>query len=244
MKKIVSQIIHDHLLQFAHPVVNCKTFKVEFYEILSRINYKNEIESPKDFMSEITPHQRFAMAKCILEKMQDYQLAHPTFSFSINISSIELNEGLWSYLRELSTYANFDTSKCILEVAESINTPNSAIKEMIALKKECGYQFALDDFGAGFSNFEQIYRSNGLYDFIKIDGSMVTGIDKDEAKKETLGAFILAIQKNEKKSIVEFVENQEILDIVIALGADYVQGYVFGKPAPLESIVKPTCESF
>ena len=70
MKKIVSRIINDHLLQYAHPIVDAKSLSVEFYEILSRVGYGGNIEGPKEFMSEITPYQRYAMAKCILEKIK------------------------------------------------------------------------------------------------------------------------------------------------------------------------------
>jgi len=240
MKEIVSRIINDHLLQYAHPIVDAKSLSVEFYEILSRVGYGGNIEGPKEFMSEITPHQRYTMAKCILEKIKSYQKEHLSLSFSVNISSLEFEQGILQFLNELGIDKQIDPSRCIIEVSESMNTSNLVIEQMVDLKNKYGFRFALDDFGAGFSNFEQIFRSNGLYEFIKIDGSMVTGIQHDEAKKSTLGAFIQAIRFNNKKSIVEFVEDEEILKIVLELGADFLQGYVFGKPAPIEDFLGET----
>ena len=106
--------------------------------------------------------------------------------------------------------------------------------QMQELHTNFGFRFALDDFGAGFSTFEHLFRTNGLYEYVKIDGSMVTGLLNNEAKKSALIAMVYAIKKSNKKSIVEFVENEETFRIIRdEVGADFIQGYILGEPAPL-----------
>lgn len=63
---------------------------------------------------------------------------------------------------------------------------------------------------------------------------MVTGLLNNEAKKSALIAMVYAIKKSNKKSIVEFVENEETFRIIRdEVGADFIQGYILGEPAPL-----------
>ena len=239
MTGIVSKIIHNHLLQYAHPIVDTKTLSLEFFEILSRAHYEGSIESPKDFMNEITAHQRFVMAQCVLEKIKLYQKQLPTASFSVNISSLEFEHGLSKFLHTLGNDHSIEPSRCIIEVSESVSTSESVMLQMQKLHNDFGFRFALDDFGAGFSTFEHIFRTNGLYEYVKIDGSIVKDIINDEAKKSALMAMVYAIKKANKKSIVEFVEDEATFKIIKdEIDADFIQGYVLGEPAPLNDSIK------
>ncbi|MBP9566505.1 MAG: EAL domain-containing protein [Sulfurospirillum sp.] len=234
MTGIVSKIIQNHLLQYAHPIVDTKTLSLEFFEILSRAHYEGTIASPKDFMKEITAHQRFVIAQCVLEKIKLYQKQLPTISFSVNISSLEFELGLSEFLKALGSDRLIEPSRCIIEVSESLSTSEAVMTQMQELHTNFGFRFALDDFGAGFSTFEHLFRTNGLYEYVKIDGSMVTGLLNNEAKKSALIAMVYAIKKSNKKSIVEFVENEETFRIIRdEVGADFIQGYILGEPAPL-----------
>lgn len=238
MTGIVSKIIHNHLLQYAHPIVDTKTLSLEFFEILSRAKYEGTIESPKDFMNEITAHQRFVIAQCVLEKIKLYQKQLPHASFSVNISSLEFEQGLSKFLNSLGKDQSIDPTRCIIEVSESLSTSEHVMSQMQKLHNDFGFRFALDDFGAGFSTFEHIFRTNGLYEYVKIDGSMVTGLLNNEAKKSALIAMVYAIKKSNKKSIVEFVENEDTFRIIRdEVEADFIQGYILGEPAPLQDSI-------
>ncbi len=95
-----------------------------------------------------------------------------------------------------------------------------------------GCTFALDDFGSGLSSFA--YLKTLPVDFVKIDGLFVKDILSDPVDRAMVKAIIEMAHAMGKLAIAEFVENDEILQELIDLGVDYVQGYGIGRPAPLK----------
>ena len=83
---------------------------------------------------------------------------------------------------------------------------------------------------SGFANFEYISKIES--DFIKIDGSLIKNIDKEEDTKIVVETIVEFAKKLGKKTIAEYVHSRDIYDIVKKLGVDYAQGYYLGKPNP------------
>jgi EAL domain-containing protein (putative c-di-GMP-specific phosphodiesterase class I) len=96
--------------------------------------------------------------------------------------------------------------------------------------KELGCRFALDDFGAGFSSFYFLKRFD--VDYLKIDGNFIRGLESDEANRVFVRALCDVARGLNKQVIAEWVENQEVLKILIDMGVQYGQGFVFGHPQP------------
>lgn len=121
--------------------------------------------------------------------------------------------------------------RVIFEIVENENIEDYELVDyFIKEVKQFGAQIAIDDFGAGFSNFKHISRLN--IDYIKIDGSLIQNILSDsnsQAIVETIHAFASRLGI---KTIAEFVDNQAIFDKVTSIGIDFTQGYFIGKPAP------------
>ncbi len=91
-----------------------------------------------------------------------------------------------------------------------------------------GIKIALDDFGSGYSNFTHIL--NLPIDFIKIDASLISNIDRDEHSQIMVETIVGLAHKINVKTIAEFVSSKEILTTVKKLKVDYAQGYYIGKP--------------
>jgi diguanylate cyclase (GGDEF)-like protein/PAS domain S-box-containing protein len=94
-----------------------------------------------------------------------------------------------------------------------------------------GCTFALDDFGSGLSSFA--YLKSLPVDFVKIDGLFVKDILSDPVDRAMVKAIIDMAHAMGKKAIAEFVENDAILQELIDLGIDYVQGFGIARPQPL-----------
>jgi len=92
-----------------------------------------------------------------------------------------------------------------------------------------GCEFALDDFGAGFSSLN--YVKTLPIDYIKIDGSFISNMRRDPIDQAMVQSFVQIGRTLGKKTVAEFVENQETLLLLKKLGVDYVQGFHVGKPA-------------
>jgi len=123
-------------------------------------------------------------------------------------------------------------SMVYFEVTETaaIENINNAIQFIMALKAE-GCQFALDDFGSGLSSFA--YLKKLPVDYLKIDGAFVKNIVNDKFDLAMVKAIADVGRTMGKKTIAEFVEDDDALAILQELGVDYAQGYGISKPKPL-----------
>jgi EAL domain-containing protein (putative c-di-GMP-specific phosphodiesterase class I) len=116
------------------------------------------------------------------------------------------------------------------EIVESEKL-RSTIKVINFVKKIrlIGAKVALDDFGSGYSNYEQLRDLE--VDYLKIDGSLIRDIMTDRNSEIFTKSIINVAHDLGIQTIAEFVSSEEILEKVKTLGIDYVQGYHIGKPA-------------
>ena len=78
------------------------------------------------------------------------------------------------------------------------------------------------------------YLKNAPVDYVKIDGTLIRQIDKNDDDKVFVKALIELAQAFGKKTVAEFVESEDILTILKEFGIDYAQGYYIGKPKAME----------
>ncbi len=95
-----------------------------------------------------------------------------------------------------------------------------------------GIRIALDDFGAGYSNFSHILHLP--IDYIKIDASLISNIDRDTNSQIMVETIVELAKKLHIQTIAEYVSSKAILDVVKRLHVDYAQGYYLGKPEKIE----------
>jgi diguanylate cyclase (GGDEF)-like protein/PAS domain S-box-containing protein len=156
---------------------------------------------------------------------------------TVNLSGQSLGDKEFlSFLLFEFEQSKIPPEKICFEVTETATIANlgSAI-EFIKELKDIGCLFSLDDFGAGVSSFT--YLKNLPVDFLKIDGAFIKEIDKDPVDLAMVRSINEIAQVLGKLTIAEFVENNEILEVMKDIKVDYVQGYVIGKPELIKSIV-------
>ena len=126
-------------------------------------------------------------------------------------------------------------NKMVFEITETEEIKNyHALRGFIELvKTRFGSKVAIDDFGSGYSNFENMLELD--FDYLKIDGSIVGKISHAKHSEVLLDAIIAFSQKLQIETIAEFVSSKEIYDIVKSKGIDFAQGFYVGKP--LEELV-------
>jgi EAL domain-containing protein (putative c-di-GMP-specific phosphodiesterase class I) len=110
------------------------------------------------------------------------------------------------------------------------------VKDFISLVKTFGVQIAIDDFGAGVSNFERLLDYQP--DILKIDACLIKNIDQDKYSKDVVETIQLFAWKQDIKTVAEYVETPEILKTIKDIGINYTQGYLLGKPDLLENHLK------
>ena len=107
--------------------------------------------------------------------------------------------------------------------------------EFIRVLKAKGCKFSLDDFGSGLSSFT--YLKNLPVDYLKIDGAFVKDMETDPMDRAMVESINHIGHVMGLKTIAEFVESEQILEHLKAIGVDYVQGDFIKSPQPLSSLL-------
>jgi len=97
-----------------------------------------------------------------------------------------------------------------------------------------GCKFALDDFGVGFSSFSHLKHLP--VDYLKIDGSFIRDLARNTVDQHLVQAIVGVARGLGKRTIAEFVGDDETLQLLRAYGVDFAQGYFIGQPAPLAGV--------
>ena len=231
MPKLRRIIAKKYVVPYFQPIIHNRTNTIEKYECLARvIDDDGKIQSPFEFIdiAELT-----GMIPDITRIMIDKSFkafADNKYEFSINISEYDLNDGyLEEFLSKKLKQYNIDVSRVVLEVLEGISAigAKKSLEQLMNLKRK-GFSIAIDDFGVQNSNFERVHSMQ--VDYIKIDGSFIKNIYKDQKSYnvvKTINDFGKSIGA---KIIAEYVHSQEVQDIILEVGIDYSQGYYFSKP--------------
>lgn len=152
----------------------------------------------------------------------------------INLSGQSLSdESLMSFVIEQIYNNKIPGNLLCFEITESAVIANlNTATRMIGKLRDMGCSFALDDFGVGLSSFA--YLSNLAIDYLKVDGSFIKKMASSSTDLEMVRAINQIGHTMNVKTIAEYVENEEILQMVREIGIDYAQGYALSKPCALE----------
>ncbi|NII09313.1 PAS domain S-box protein [Oleiagrimonas sp. C23AA] len=120
---------------------------------------------------------------------------------------------------------------CIEITETAVVTHLADAAEFFLQCKELGVRVALDDFGAGSSSFGYLKRLK--VDFLKIDGQFVRGMVDDPLDEVAVRCFAEAARVSRSQTIAEYVETPAVVERLHAVGVDFAQGYLPGRPMPL-----------
>jgi diguanylate cyclase (GGDEF)-like protein/PAS domain S-box-containing protein len=155
--------------------------------------------------------------------------------FAINISGQSLADPqfLPFCVNEYKRHSIVPAQVC-LEITETAAIANwSHANQLFAALKDMGFKFALDDFGSGMSSFG--YLKYLPLDYIKIDGSFVKDMVLDQVDKTFVEVINQIGHVMALKTIAEFVEDDQTVELLQKIGVDFAQGFSIHKPAALET---------
>ena len=123
----------------------------------------------------------------------------------------------------------------IFEVTEEQTFINNQLAhEAIMALRQAGFRIALDDFGSGFANYERVKDLNA--DIIKIDGLFVKNSLTDKLDRIIIKPICDVAREKGVSVVAEYVETEAQRALLGSLGVDYIQGWLTGQPARLETI--------
>lgn len=229
------------------PIVELKSGLWKGVEALCRWNDPEQGDTPVSplvFIKEaerqglITPLGNWVLENAIQGAKTLALDETPGFFLSVNISPMQMMEGDFAdNVLDILRRNNFPGRVLNLEVTESVEMTFTAFTlSMIERLRAEGVRFALDDFGTGYSSFQNLKHLP--VDFLKTERDFIDGIERDDYMQYFFYIISEITHANNLKLITEGVETEEQLAMVRANGGDYIQGYYFSKPLPLEALSK------
>lgn len=226
------------------PIVNLTTNKIHKAEALLRWSHpKNGIVSPADFIPVAEKAGLIVdIGNWVFFQVADQLATWRTtidgnFQVSINKSPVQFYDKAnkhidwFDYLNELG----IPGSGLVVEITEGLMLDkNPEVSEKLLAFRDSGIQVAVDDFGTGYSSLSYLKKFD--VDYIKIDQSFVRNLAAESEDMVLCEAIIVMAHKLGLKVIAEGIETAEQRDLLIAVGCDYGQGYLFSKPVSAEAL--------
>ena len=217
--------------------------ELEHYEVLVRmLDDDSKIVSPSLFLPAaeryhiISRIDRWVLKNTLQEVMRMPERLKTIGKIAVNLSGQSLNDvDFPQYVKELLQTTQMPPEKLCFEITETgtIGNISNAIR-FINQMKQLNVVFSLDDFGTGLSSFG--YLKNLPVDYLKIDGIFIKNILQDPTDAAMVRSINEIGHVLGKKTIAEFVENNEVREFLRDMGLDYVQGYGISEPRPLRDI--------
>ncbi len=161
----------------------------------------------------------------------------PGVRLNVNLSPREFQEGdVLTRLDSLVLQCRIDLHKVNLEITETsfIRKPKDT-KHVLSALKESGISLWLDDFGSGHSSLEHLQ-------FFPVDGLKIPSVFvkhlADDHRSQTISRSIVRLAHDlGMKVIAEGVEHRTQLDFLLEAGCDWIQGFLFSRPMPLDEFL-------
>lgn len=229
-------IDNDKVIPYFQGIYDNRTNSIHHYESLMRLQDETgKIYYPGSFLDVARSYGLLydALSRKMIEKVFDKfkDIEDKSVSMNVSIRDIkdkEMSEFIFDSLASVAHPENF-----VFEILENEDIDDyNLMMAFVDRIHDLGGKISIDDFGSGFSNLQHIAEIHS--DFIKIDGSIVKRCHEN-VESEHLVALITYWKKlgdDRVKIVAEFVENQEIQDVLLKYNIDFSQGYLFSKPSP------------
>ncbi|EMG29139.1 EAL domain-containing protein [Listeria fleischmannii 1991] len=223
-KKQILKMIETNAFQTIYqPIVNIQENQIYGYESLTRISS----EPISEFIQSCEENRLTSQfeLRTIKNGMNHFSWRESTRLF-LNISY----GTFLKYYDEIEEWLK-DSGKITFEFLETSyveeNQRFDLYAKMAALTRQFDTQFAIDDYGSGYADIARVLRQPT--DFVKTDAQLIKDFKQHQGKKLVLTNLHRFLEKNQKKMVVEGVENKEQLEFLQHLGVTYAQGFYFTK---------------
>ncbi|MGH2942272.1 MAG: putative bifunctional diguanylate cyclase/phosphodiesterase, partial [Solirubrobacteraceae bacterium] len=228
----------ERLVLYAQPILDIRAGEVTRYELLLRmLGPDGEVIPPGAFLpvaerrGMIRTIDRWVVREAIA-LLEQRAGAAAAVRLSVNISARTLSDpDFLGYIRAELAASSVDAADLVFEVTETAAIANiDDARRFLTSLSELGCGIALDDFGTGFGSLH--YLKNLPFDELKIDGQFIQGLTTNPDDLVLVETLVRLSRGLGKRTVAEFVENEETLQLISDVGVDFAQGYHLGKPAP------------
>lgn len=233
-------IRNEQLVVHYQPKVSCADGRILGVEALARWHHPKEGNIPPQRFIKIAEEiglimeiDRFVLKRALAE-IGGLIRAGSNLVLAVNVAATDIEDPL--FIKDIVTTvreADFPPRHLEIEVTESVAMRNpDVVRERISLLRQLGIRFAMDDFGAGYSNLSTMARLP--FDAVKLDRTLVAGVAEDREKQTILRLALGLADELGFETVVEGVETAEDLRFAAENGATMAQGYIFSPPLSFE----------
>ena len=228
----------ENLFQaYFQPIVNTKTKEVHKYEALIRYVTKEGTEfGPYSFLNIAKKTKLYPNIIKIILQDSFKLIKNKNKRVSVNVSFDDIaNEETTAFIYETLEQNKEFTQFLEFEILESEEISDfNEVSKFISNIKKFGCIIGVDDFGAGYSNFNLLTLLD--IDFVKIDGSLIEKINSSKDLEIIVNTIANFSKEFKVKTVAEYVSNEEIYNKIKELNIDYCQGYYFDKPLCYDAV--------
>lgn len=230
-KKLLYALENNNILSYFQPIVPIQDGDKEIkYESLVRLrDQEGRVIPPFQFIRVAKTNRVYHKItySVIINTLDIVKRYRVPCSINLSLSDIQ-NRQTSAFLFE--TLDSFNCNELLtIELLETEDFQNyELVYDFCVRVRSYGAKIALDDFGSGYSNFSHILKLP--IDYIKIDASLISSIDRDYNSRMMVETIVELAQKLNILTIAEFVSSGEILAVVKEIGVDFAQGFYLGRP--------------
>lgn len=238
---------NDRLLLYCQPILDLDRSQVSQYELLLRLRTDGGGEplSPSTFLYVA---ERFGLIQAfdcwVARQAVALIAAHArvgrTLVLHVNLSGKSIGDpSVAAVIEDAIESAGIDPACLVFELTETAAIANIEEAKAFAQRLRArGCRLALDDFGAGFGSF--YYLKALPFDYFKIDGDFIRDLVASPMDQLVVGAIVGIAKGMGKKTIAEYVADDDTTQLLRTSGVDYAQGYHVGHPRPVQDVLHLT----
>ena len=234
--RIRDALAHGRFSLASQPIRRLADGEIERHELLLRMSEADgEVVPAASFIQAaersgmVQELDRWVVGRA-LELLAEREREGSSVSLHVNLSGTSLNDA--SVLEHIERHLDeggVDPGNFTFEIAHSSRIEDYSVAAGFADRlTEFGCEVAIDDYGAGFGPFHCLQTFP--FDLIKIDGSFVREISRNDADQLTVKAIVQIARGLGKSTIAEFVEDEETRRMLREYGVDMAQGFHLGRP--------------
>jgi PAS domain S-box-containing protein len=232
-------IENREIVPFFQPLVELRTGKLRGFEVLARWRHPHRgLVLPGDFipLAEATGLNGLLTGNLLRSTFAAAKHIPKHLTLSVNVSITQLTDRTLSrHICLAAQEENFSLSRLILEITESALIANTHHVYFIANElKNQGSRLALDDFGTGYSSLRHLQALP--FDELKIDASFVRSMTQAKETRKIAAAIIGLGNSLDLVTVAEGVEDQEHAEMLLWLGCELGQGWLYGRAVPAEEL--------
>lgn len=231
-KEELNRLIEENLMDYHfQPIVDATTGEIFAYEALMR-TCLSTLKSPLEILSlarsqsKLYQIERLTWFGVLAAYRREQQRIGERHIFLNSIPNQSVTDEDFMELERL--YGDL-LSHVVVEFTEEERTDPETTRKKQDYARRWKSKLALDDFGTGYNGEATLLFMTP--DFLKIDMSIVRGVDADEGRRIMIANILSYAKKRDIKVIAEGVETPAELHVLQSLGVDYLQGYLLGKPS-------------